>query len=396
MFRKHSVTLTNPQSRHFSKIINVVFLIRSLNIGGSERQLETLVQGMDKEKYKITVLSFYGGGKLQKNIEAVGVKVVSLEKKSRWDILPFFRRLVHQIKELQADVVYAWLPVPNILSALLKLFIPGLKVIFGVRASGVVLSDYDWTVRFSYWLEKMLSRWADRIIVNSKAGKAFCLNQGIGEKKIVVIHNGINQAIYKPDGGARNHIRNEWHVPETSILIGIIARFDPTKDHPTFLHASAKLSEKNPGLRFVCVGDGSTEYRKKMIQMSKAFGLKNQIIWSSGRNDMPAVYNALDICCLSSIREGFPNVIGEAMACGVPCVVTDVGDSADIVGQTGKVVAPRRPDELAKALQQMLELSELDRKSLGLQARQRIEARYTVEKMVRETQKVIDSLVRID
>jgi glycosyltransferase involved in cell wall biosynthesis len=396
MFGKHSVNLVNPSPPQTKKIIKVVFLIRSLNHGGAERQLQTLIHGMDKEKYRITVLCFYGDGKLQKNIESAGVKVVSLEKKSRWDVLSFFNRLVLNIKKLQPDVLYAFLPIPNSLSVLLKLFVPGLKVIFGVRISGVVPVERDWTFRFSYRLEGFLSRWADRIIVNSKAGKAYCLRRGIPEEKIVVVHNGINPEIYAPDAVARNHVRDEWRIPETSLLIGIIGRIDPMKDHSTFLHASAKLAKKKPQLRFVCVGDGFTEYRQKMIQTGLAFGLKDQIIWSLGRNDMPAVYNALDICCSSSKTEGFPNVIGEAMACGVPCVVTDVGDSADIVGKTGKVVAPRRPDELAEALQQILELPEEDRKLLGLQARERIEEYYTVEKMVRKTQKVIDSLARID
>jgi glycosyltransferase involved in cell wall biosynthesis len=396
MVRKQPVILVNPSSQHTNKIINVVFLIRSLNFGGSERQLEILIHGMDKEKYKITVLCFYGQGKLQKSIEAAGVKVISLEKKTRWDVLSFYNRLVNKIKELQPDVLYAFLPIPNIVSVLVKLFIPGLKVIFGVRISGLIPLKRDWTFSFSYWLEQFFSRWADRVIVNAKAGKAFCINRGISEKKIVVINNGINLKIFAPDVNFRNHIRTEWGIPETSLLIGVIGRITAQKDLPTFLSASAKLVEKKLQVRFVCVGDGETEYRQKMIQMGQAYGLKDQIRWCLGRNDMPAVYNALDICCLSSRAEGFPNVVGEAMACGVPCVVTDVGDSANIVGDTGKVVRPGHADDLAEALLQLLELPEEDRKSLGLRARQRIEAHFAVEKMVRETQKVIDSLVQID
>ncbi len=396
IFRKQPVILVNPLSQHTNQIINVVFLIRSLNHGGSERQLETLIYGMDKEKYRVTVLCFYGQGKLQKNIEAAGVKVISLEKKSRWDILSFFSQLVSNIKDLKPDVLYAFLPVPNILSALLKLFFPGLKVVFGVRISGPIPAGRDWTYRFSYWLEQIFSHWADRIIVNSRAGKAFCLERGMSEKKIVVISNGINHKIFVPDVGARNYVRNEWRIPETSLLIGIIGRIDPMKDHLTFLNASAKLVKTESQLRFVCVGDGPNEYRQKMIQTGDAYGLKDQIVWSLGRNDMPAVYNALDICCLSSITEGFPNVVGEAMACGVPCVVTDVGDSANIVGNTGKIVRPGHPHDLADALLQMVKLPETDRKSLGLQARRRIEDHFSVEKMVEETQKVIDSLVKID
>lgn len=367
--------------------------MRSLNIGGAERQLETLIHGMDKTKYKMTVVCFYSGGKLQKNIEAAGVQVISLQKKSRWDLPVFFSQLITKIKELQPDVLYALLPVPNILSILLKLFIPGLKVIFGVRASGLVLSNYDWTFRFSIWLEAFFSRWADCLIVNSKAGKEYCLDRGISKKIIRVIPNGINSKTCKPDPEAGIQIRHEWRIPQTSLLIGIIGRVDPTKDYSTFLHACSKLVEKQRFVRFVCVGDGQPEYREKMIQMSKACGLTDHMIWSPARNDMPAVYNALNICCSSSIYEGFPNVIGEAMATGIPCVVTDVGDSADIVGDTGKVVPTGQPEVLAEALQQLIDLPEEDRQALGALARQRIEARYAVEKMVCETQKVFDQLM---
>ena len=377
------------------KIIKVAFLIRSLNFGGAERQLAVLTQGMDKNRYSISVICFYEGGDFQKEIEGAGTRVISLKKSGRWDILSFYNHLLAQIKELKPDVLHAYLPVPNILAASLKMFLPGIKVIFGVRAADLRLSDYDWTFRFSYWLERNFSILADKMIVNSNAGREFYLKQGIAPQKMIAIPNGIDLNTYLPDPEAGKRLRNEWKIPEASLLIGMVGRLDPMKDHPTFLHACAELLEKNDRCRFVCVGNGTESYRQKLIQMSVAYGLRDEIHWSKGRKDMKAVYNALDICCSSSAYgEGFSNVLGEAMACGIPCVVTDVGDSAHIIGETGRVVTPGQPHALAESIDQILQMSKEDREELGRLARQRIERNFTVQKMVSRTESVFESLIR--
>jgi glycosyltransferase involved in cell wall biosynthesis len=350
---------------------------------------------MDKNRYSVTVLCFYQGGEFQKEIEEAGIRVIALGKSGRWDILSFCRHLISRINELQPHVLYSFLSVPNFLAVFLKLFFPGLRIIFGMRAADIDLTEYDWTFRFSHWLELKFSRLADKMIVNSNAGREYYLQRGIPTEKMIVVPNGIDINSYLPDPEARKHLRHEWKIPETSLLVGMIGRLDPMKDHPNFLHAAAELLAKNKNYRFVCVGNGSERYRQKMIQLGTAYGLHDSILWSKGRNDMSAVYNALDVCCSSSAYgEGFSNVLGEAMACGIPCVVTDVGDSSHIIGKTGRVVPPGNPHALAEAIDQIVQMPKEGRQELGRLARQRIERNFTLQKMISSTESVIDSLAR--
>jgi glycosyltransferase involved in cell wall biosynthesis len=173
---------------------------------------------------------------------------------------------------------------------------------------------------------------------------------------MVVIHNGIDTEIFRRDEKARKRIRSEWEVRDEETLIGHVGRLDPMKDHPTFFRAAALLSHDRADIRIVCVGEGTCEYRDQLHSFAKKVGLGNRIIWAGSRQDMPGVYSALDIAVSSSSwGEGFPNVIAEAMACEVPCVATDVGDSALIVGDLGVVVKAGDPFLLAQGICGVLE-----------------------------------------
>lgn len=332
----------------------IAFLIRSLNYGGAERQLVTLVKALDKKKFNITVLYFYSGGALEKDLQDSGIQLISLEKRDRWDVIGFLWRLVRHLKRINPNVLHGFMGTSNLLTILLKIFLPSTRMLWGVRASNVDLSRYDWLFRFIFKLECLFSRFADLIVVNSYAGQAYHLAHGFPADKMVVIPNGIDTERFKPDKEARARVRAEWNIYEDTILIGLVGRLDPLKDHPIFLKAAALLCQEVENLRFVCVGSGLESYANELYSLSEELGISNKVIWAGARADMPAVHNSLDIAASSSYTEGFPNVIGEAMACGVPCVVTDVGDSALIVGDTGVVVPPKDPEAIAAGLKQVI------------------------------------------
>jgi glycosyltransferase involved in cell wall biosynthesis len=207
-----------------------------------------------------------------------------------------------------------------------------------------------------------------------------------------VISNGIDTGIYCPNPEAGRVLRAEWGVPETALLVGIIGRLDPMKGHPVFLKAAAAMPRSD--LRFVVVGDGPQAYRHQLMDLAVSLGLDHRLIWAASRQDVTRVYNALDICCSASIYgEGFPNVVGEAMACGVPCVVTTVGDSAWVTGAAGLTVNPNDCGAMAEALAKMCEFSTAERFSLGQQARQRVLDNFSAEWMVRRTEDALAALV---
>ncbi len=281
--------------------------------------------------------------------------------------------------------------VPNILAVTLKPCLTGARIVWGVRASNMDLSRYDWLSSLAYALECRLARFADCIIANSDAGKRYAVANGFPGDKIIVISNGIDTDYFRPNPEERRQVRTEWGIGEDEILVGLVGRLDPMKDHPVFLEAASHIARERQDVRFVCVGGGSADYAAALKQRAAALGLIKQLIWVGSRDDMPAVYSALDISSSSSsYGEGFSNTVAEAMACGVPCVVTDVGDSALIVGNAGSVVPPGDHSALAAAIQCLTDLPLEERRALGEACRARILSEFSVDKLVQRTEQVLD------
>ena len=334
--------------------MKVLFITRSLGVGGAQRQLCVLAKQFKTRGVDVAVAVFYSGGTLQEELVALGIPVIDLRKNGRWDVLAFSLHLFILLRKQRPDVVYAYLSVSNILAVLNKPFFPRMRVVCGVRASRLDSAHYHWTVTLLWRIECILSRFADLVICNSVAGLEHAAYHGFPREKMVVVHNGIDTSEFRPCAEDRERVRTQWGLVKNDIVIGLVARLDPMKDHRTFLAAAAELAQERDDVRFVCIGDGPPEYRTELIAHARRLGLDGRLVWAGARADMPATYCALDVCCSSSaFGEGFSNAIAEAMASGVPCVVTDVGDSARVVGDAGRVV----PAGDARALKaSMLEL----------------------------------------
>lgn len=367
----------------------ILFLVRSLDRGGAERQLVVLAKGLARRGHAVAVAVFFGGGVYEAELAEADVRVINLGKQGRWDVLPFLNRLVRLLRKERPAVMHSYLGVPNILATVLKPLLPGIRIVWGVRASNVDLSRYDWLSRLAYSLECRLARFADCIIANSCAGKRYAVANGFPEGKIIVIPNGIDTTYFRFDSKGRQQVRSEWALGEDEMLVGLVARLDPMKDHPSFLEAASHIARGRHDVRFVCVGDGSADYVEAIKQQAVALGLIEQLIWAGARDNMPAVYSALDIATSSSFGEGFSNTIAEAMACGVPCVVTDVGDSAHIVGDLGSVVAPGDGSALAAAIQHLTNLPPAERRALGDAGRARIVSEFGLDRLVQRTEQAL-------
>jgi glycosyltransferase involved in cell wall biosynthesis len=367
----------------------IVFIIRDLGYGGAQRQLITLAKNLDKEKFDITVIFFYPDGFLQKDLEDANIQSICLEKRERWDIFKFLSRLFGYLQRIQPDFLHGYLSESNLLTILLKPFFPSTFIFWGIRDSNISFDSYDWLDRLIFELECLLSHFVDRIIVNSHAGQAYHLSHGFPANKMVVIPNGIDTERFQPDLEAGLVVRTEWGILKDTILIGLIGRLDPMKDHPTFLKAAALLCKEREDVHFVCVGTGSQKYGQEIYQLVKELGITEKVIWAGGRADMSAIYNALDITCSSSsYGEGFSNIIGEAMACGVPCVVTDVGDSAWIIGDTGIVVPPSNPEALKTGITSLINIMSSQDYS-NCRIRQRIISHFSILNLSLKTENAL-------
>lgn len=368
--------------------MKLLLLTRSLNEGGAERQIITTAKALAARGRTPVVAVFYAGGVLEAELERAGVPVRHIGKRGRWDLATFAARAAALVRAEKPDVVYSMLPTANLVASSLKLAAPGVRVVWGIRASNMDYGDYDMLNTTTLWLQRMLSPTADAIIVNSHAGRRDLLHDGYGEARITVVSNGVDVATFTRCPAGRQRVRAEWGVTEDQTLIGIVARFDPMKDHRTFFAAAALVAQHIPHARFVCVGTGTPQLCAAARADAEAAGIADRVIWAGARADMAHVYSALDLCVLSSAYgEGFPNVLGEAMACGTPCVSTNVGDAQIILAGWGALVPPRNPEQLAAAIRAAVaaETPEAWRSA----ARAHIAGRFGVDALLRATESVL-------
>jgi len=372
----------------------LLILTRDWSIGGAERQVVELLKVIDKRSIDICAATFYGTGPLRRELQGLpGVRLWNLRKRGRWDVVPFLLRAVRLARRVRPDVIHGYQGFPNLLTLILG-WVTGARTVWGMRASNMDMRRYDWLRRIEAALETLCARAADLIIVNSEAGRRYHVARGFPEERTIMIPNGIDVERFRPDAKARTRMRWAWGVGGSDRLIGLICRLDPMKDHATFLAAAKLLADERPEVRFICVGDGPSEYASGLHALAARLGLERRVFWKPQTDEIAPVYAALDVLTSTSrYGEGFPNVVAEAMATGVPCVVTDVGDSAFIVGDTGIVVPVGHPQALAAAWRRLLDEQTGPRPLPREDARERIVRLFGLEALGTRTLTAISELM---
>jgi glycosyltransferase involved in cell wall biosynthesis len=371
--------------------LRVLFLVWKLGGGGAERQLANLARGLAARGHCVAVGVFYSGGEYEQELTDSGVQLVSFEKTGFWDFGGFLRRVVAGVLRFRPTVIHGYMDSGNIVATWMRPFAPGARIVWGIRGSPLEWHRYDRAGRILSLVNRVACRTAHLVVSNSSAAAAQMVRLGYPKERMRVIPNGIDLQRFRacPDQGQA--LRTEWNVPAGSRLIGMAGRLDPMKDHATYVQAAQGLALRRPDTHFVCVGEGLEPYRSAALATLNGAGLGARFQWRGQVRDMPAFYSALDLFTSSSaFGESSSNVAAEAMACGVPCVLTDVGDARDIVGTTGVIVPPRDPQALASAWE-----ATLDRKGAELSAacRQRIEQRFSVERLVTATERALCELL---
>ena len=376
-----------------SEPIRLLLLARSLEAGGAERQLVELARGLDPSRFAVTVAALYDRGPLRDEVARLpGVRLETVGKTGRWDLAGPLARLARLVRGAGIDVVYGFLDIAN-LYALAGGRLGGARVAFGVRSSYMDFSRYERSEGVVWRLAALASRAADLVVYNSFAGRDYALARGFSRRNAAVVPNGIDVERFRPDPERGRRVRGEWGVAPGARLVGLVGRLDPMKDHATFLRAAALLRAEDTEIRFACVGEGPGPYAEGLRALAAQLGLEGSLVWAGARDDMPAVYAALDLLALSSRGEGFPNVVGEAMACGVPCAAADVGDAARIVGDTGEVVPPEDPPALAAGLRRLLAEPAVQRRARGERCRERIVRDYPLAAMAAATGRELARIV---
>lgn len=357
--------------------------------------LANLLERLDRRRFAPYVISLSHGGVLASRILALGVPVETIAMSRKLSSVVTFARLVRRLKVLEPDIVHTWMYHADLIGGL------------AARLAGV--PAISWCLRNSD-LNKIESKTLTRIVVNlcallserlplrilscSERGRTVHQGLGYSAKKMLVIPNGFDLDRFKPLGGARARIRVELGVALDTPLVGLIGRFDPQKNHVGFLIVAGILHRRMPNVHFILVGKDVDVFNSKLTLAIRAEGLSFNTHLLGVRDDVPLLMASLDVLAsYSSYGEGFPNVVGEAMACGVPCVVTDVGDSAYIVGNTGHVVAVGNISGFAEALESLIRLTPVERQALGDQARDRVAAHFDIRRVVRQYEEFYDGLL---
>lgn len=366
-----------------------MFFNRSLGAGGAERQLVTTACAMKARGLPVAVMVLYGGP-MRAELDQAGVTVIELGKKCRWDF-SFLARMIRALRSWRPDAIYCF-GGAMLFAVAIKPFLDGAALIWGIRASKMEFQFYSRLSRLLIRIQPFLSRRADLIICNSEMGKQHVIDMGFPTERTVVVPNGIDTEKWIFDDEGRKKMRETWGIAQEQKLVGIVARLDPIKDHKTFLRMAAQCHQSRPDLKFVLIGgDTDASYTKELQDLAAELLDKDAVGWAGNGTDMKAAYSALDLLVLTSLAEGFPNVIGEGMACGLRVVSTDAGDARSIIADTGHVAGIGDVDGLAKSV-----LSVLDNPTPppDAQARDRIAANYSVDALLDRTLGLIDTAVR--
>lgn len=365
--------------------LHVLHVITGLGNGGAEAALYRLCRH-GSQGIRHSVVSIRDAGKYGPLLQDAGVTVYTLHAKRRITLLSWFFRLRGLIRKTKPDIVQTWMYHADLAGGLAARFATGCPVVWGIRHSNLEPGVNKPTTRA---IARLCARLSHRIpaAIACCSVEAARVHRAVGycEDKFRIIPNGYDLCAFRPRPDARVRLRREWEIGGQEKLFGMVGRWHPQKDHANLMHALALLAETGLTFRCVLVGPMMTADNDALRALRADGRLKDRIILAGPRNDMPAVMNALDIHILSSLGEAFPNVVAEAMACGTPCVTTDVGDAAQIVGNPGWIAPPREPRRLADAILNVLDaLQRKGRETVGRECRRRIRENYSVDRMVAE------------
>lgn len=374
----------------------VVHVITGLDTGGAEMMLFKLLKHMHNESYEHVVISLSDQGTVGPKIKGLGISVETLRLREGFNPFIFPGKLFRLINKNQPDIIQGWMYHGNLACSLIAPFLfPSIPYFWNIRYSLYDLAREKFLTRSVIKTGSFLSSFPAACIYNSKA--AVHQHEAIGYrcKNVHVIPNGFDCEAFKSSYESKVSVRHELSIDQKTLLVGIIGRFHPMKGHKFFLEAVKMLIRKYDNVHFVLAGKGIIESNEQFNHLLSPLNLdRNRIHLLGERSDIPRLTAALDVAVSSSTwGEGFSNTVGEAMSCAVPCVVTDVGDSAWIVGKGGYVVHPGQSEELAWGISKLLESGQDRREEIGRAGRERIHNCFSIQSIQRRYTELYDTIL---
>ncbi len=364
--------------------LRVLHVINSLGPAGAEMMLYKLVEATHADGIEHAVVSLTGDGAVGELLRGRGIPVAFLGMRSGVPDPRAAARLVLRIRADRPDVVQSWMYHSDLLAGIAAATAGRVPVVWGIRHGGV---DPRGMKRLTYLTRAVCARLSGilpvRIVCCAEAVMRSHAAAGYRADRMVVIPNGFDLDRFAPDPAARARVRAELAVPPGAPVVALVARFHPDKDHRTFLLATRTVADALPRAVFLLAGLDVTSANPVLAGWIDELRLGARVRLLGVRNDVSAVLSAVDLVVQSSRVEGFPNVLGEAMACGIPVAATDCGDSGEIVGDAGRIVPIGSPTALAQVIIELLALPAERRAALGRAARQRVGERYHIRAVAR-------------
>jgi glycosyltransferase involved in cell wall biosynthesis len=356
----------------------VLHVITGLETGGAEMALYRLITSFRGENYTHAVVSLTPGGAMRQRFCDAGIQLTVLDFKKA--PLSQFLRLVKLLRQVHPDIVQTWLYHADLLGGIAACLAGNRRVIWGVHTSSIKGSG---TSAFTSVVRRLCA-WASNFIPHTivcvaEAARRAHIEVGYDVKRLVVVPNGFDLSEFVATPEERAALRAECGLWESDVVIGSLGRFNDDKDQRNFVCAAGLLARQSPDVRFLMVGKDLDQRNAELVGWISDTGHPECFLLLGERRDVPVCLAAMDIFCLHSRTEAFPLALGEAMAMGLPCVATDVGDAALMVGDTGVVVPKEDPEALARGLAQLLKAMPEQRRQLGQKAKARVQAEFTME-----------------
>ena len=369
----------------------LLVIISGLRAAGAELMLFRLLKNIDRRFFQIKVISLTSKDKVGELLQAENIEVDSLNIGGLFSLIFRFPALVFKIRKFNPDVIQTWMYHADLLGGVAAKIARVGNVIWSIRNSHLDIGTAKLGTLIVAKICAIFSSWLPKLIIScSEVSRESHVSFGYSSNKIVVIPNGIELDRFIPDAAARLAIRSELGVLGNTRIVGLIGRYHVIKNHACFVKAAFLICKTNPNVYFLLAGSDVDSNNSDLISMIESANLLSRFYLLGERSDVHKVISSLDILVSASSGEAFPNVIGEAMACGIPCVATDVGDSALIIGDTGKIVPVNDPVALADSVLDLLNLPPDEKMLLGLKARDRINHHFDIKSVSLKYQNVYE------
>jgi N-acetylglucosaminyldiphosphoundecaprenol N-acetyl-beta-D-mannosaminyltransferase len=381
----HNAAMTKSMQR-----IRILFIIPSFRTGGAEVQLLSLVRGLDKSRFDVTVAAFYKGGELDADFRnCPGVDIVFLQKRNGLDF-GFLQRLLSIVRFKDIQIIQSYNVSARLFGVLTARLARKPIAIATERTARLLYSSKG--SRAYLFLEKYALRSADRVIANSTAGQKFAESRGVAPTKSMVIYNGIDAQRIKINRSAKE-VRQSLNIPASAFVVGMAARIEPLKDPKMLVEAARHVFQSADDIYFLLVGDGPM--LSEIQDAIKSFELQARFIFAGHRTDSIDFLNAMDVVVLTSNKvEGCSNSLLESMWLSKAVVATKVGGNVELIEheKSGLLISPKNPDELSAAILRLHDDAEF-KDRLAQNGRLNVQQRFSQSKMADEHERLYEELL---